>query len=456
MGWGPRRSWVLVAIALATCVASLGSAPRRAQIHTLGSSDPLAPYWYYCPPGLVDTGTADAQANGELCSFWLLKSFPLGGLKEPRLNETAVPGLDVLPVWSRTRGLGVTVAVLDTGVDVTSTDLAPNLLPGWNAEDGGTDTRDPTGHGTLVASIIAAAAGNGGYVGIAPEAKILPIKVMGDGWSDAAFDHAIEYALARGARVLNVSLGGLNAPIAGAAKALADARRAGALVVIAAGNDGVDLDVAGITEYPDGYGLPNTLSVADFTTRGTVAPDSNFGARHVQIASLGASLWGDYPSNPAGGYLAGSSAAAATVSGVAALLFAADPAATAAQVRRAIIVGADTGVSSLHGKVEANGLLSASSALAALADPDTTPPSRFSAGGPPFSFRLQRSTKVRFSWSAARDTELEGYRLTIDGRTTIVEPQARTTVVPLRAGVHHWSIVAYDLSGNRTSASRGR
>jgi subtilase family protein len=453
MGWGPWRSLVLVAIALATCVASLGSAPGRARVHALGS-DPLAPYWYYCPPGLIDTGTADAQANGELCSFWLLKAFPLGGLKEPRLNETAVPGLDVLPVWSRTRGLGVTVAVLDTGVDTTSADLAPNLLPGWNAQDGGTDMRDPTGHGTLVASIIASAAGNGGYIGIAPDAKILPIKVMGDEWSDAAFDRAVEYALAHGARVLNVSLGGLNAPIAGAAKALADAQRAGALVVIAAGNDGVDLDAAGNTEYPDGFGLPNTLTVADFTTRGTVAPDSNVGARHVQIASLGANLWGDYPSNPTGGYLAGSSAAAATVSGVAALLFAADPGATAAQVRRAIIVGADTSVAALHGKVEANGLLSASGALAALAEPDTIPPSRFDAAGPPFSFRLQNRASVRFSWSAARDAELEGYRLTVDGRTTIVGPQARTARVPLRAGAHRWSIVAYDLSGNGTTGDR--
>jgi subtilisin family serine protease len=456
MGWGPRRAIVLVAIVLATCVASAGSVAGYSRVHQLGSSNPVAQYWYYCPPGLIDTGTADAQANGELCSFWLLKSFPLGGLKEPRLNDIVVPGLDVLPVWSQTRGLGVTVAVLDTGVDATSADLAPNLLPGWNAEDGGSDTHDPTGHGTLVASIIAAAAGNGGYVGIAPEAKVLPIKVMGDAWSDAAFDRAVEYAIARGARVLNISLGGLNAPIAGAAKALADAQRAGALVVIAAGNDGVDLDAAGNTEYPDGYGLANTLTVADFTTRGTVAPDSNVGARHVQIASLGANLWGDYPSNPTGGYLAGSSAAAATVSGVAALLFAADPGATAAQVRRAIIVGADTGVSALHGKVEANGLLSASGALAALADPDTTPPARFTADGPPFSFRLQRRATERFSWSPARDAELEGYRLTIDGRTRIVGPEGRTALVPLRPGAHRWSIVAYDLSGNSTSASRGR
>ena len=102
--------------------------------------------------------------------------------------------------------------------------------------------------------------------------------------------------------------------------------------MIAAGNDGVDLDNPRNTESPDGYGLSNTLTVANFTTRNTLAADSNYGARHVQIASLGTVLWGDYPRNATGGYLGGSSAAAAATSGVAALLFAADPAATAAQV----------------------------------------------------------------------------------------------------------------------------
>jgi subtilisin family serine protease len=328
-------------------------------------------YWYSCPAGLMQTGTADALANGQYCAFWLLRSFPRGGAQQPQLNETAVPGLDVLPVWQRTRGAGVTVAVVDTGVDTRSPDLAPNLLRGWNFYGGNRNVSDKAGHGTLIASIIGAPAGNGGYVGIAPEAKILPIKVMGGDsgteWSDRAVVRGIELAARRGAKVINLSLGGLDAPIAGIQEALAAARRAGALVVIAAGNDGVDLDDGRHTESPDGYGLPNTLTVANFTNRGALADDSNYGSRHVQIASLGAVLWGDYPGNPSGGYLGGSSAAAATVSGVAALLFAADPNATAAQVRRAIIVGANRDVPALRGKVQANGLLSASGALAALA-----------------------------------------------------------------------------------------
>lgn len=448
---------------LLTAIALLLGGGRATAVHGGASPGPLgaagsdSAYWYSCPPGLVETGSADALANGRYCAFWLLKSFPLGGATASELNATAVPALDVLPVWTRTRGAGVTVAVVDTGVDRGSADLAPNLLPGWNAYDGNGDTADRVGHGTVIASVIAAPAGNGGYVGIAPDAKLLPVKVMGGSsgqdWSDGAVVRGIEYALAKGAKVVNLSIGGLNTPIAGIEKALADARRAGALVVIAAGNDGVDLDDPRYTESPDGYGLPNTLTVANFTTRNTLATDSNYGPRHVQIAALGTVLWGDYPGSATGGYLGGSSAAAAATSGVAALLFAADPSATAAEVRRAIIVGANTDSSAVRGKVEANGLLSATGALAALARPDATPPSAFSVEGPAFAFRSRGAAPVRFAWHPSSDPELEGYSLTVDGRTTILPPAATDFRAVLRSGLHRWRVSAYDLSGNRTPAT---
>jgi hypothetical protein len=447
---------VLVAIAISWGAAG-ASVSSSSALGLRTSTASQSAYWYYCPPGLVQTGTADALANGRYCAFWLLKSFPLGGDDAPTLDATAVPGLDVLPVWRRTRGAGVTVAVVDTGVDPASADLAPNLLSGRNFYDGNHDTSDPAGHGTVIASVIGAPAGNGGYVGIAPDARLLPVKVMGgasgQNWSDAALVHGIEYALARGARVVNLSLGGLNTPITGIDKALADAQRAGALVVIAAGNDGANLDDPRNTESPDGYGLSNTVTVADFTTRNTLATDSNYGARHVQIASLGADLWGDYPGNPTGGYLGGTSAAAATVSGVAALLFAADPSATAAQVRRAIILGANKAVPALQGKVEANGLLSATGALAALANPDSTPPSAFHADGPTFTFRSRGRATINLAWLPAADPELEGYSLTLDGRRTTLPTGQTNYRALLRPGLHHWRVSAYDLSGNSTDAT---
>ena len=75
-----------------------------------------APY-YYCPAGLVATGTADGDATGSNCSFWLLPSYPRGGSASPAENAHPLPGLDVLPVWSRTRGLlGREVPLLEAQV----------------------------------------------------------------------------------------------------------------------------------------------------------------------------------------------------------------------------------------------------------------------------------------------------------------------------------------------------
>src|SRR4051794_18557221 len=168
-----RRLTHCALLALLAAIAfSLGgaraSATQDGRLGPLGVANSDSAYWYYCAPGLVQTGTTDPLANGRYCAFWLLKSFPLGGDTAPALNSTGVPGLDVLPVWRLTRGAGVTVAVVDTGVDRSSADLGPNLLAGRNTYADNGDTADSAGHGTVIASVIAAPAGNGGYVGIAP------------------------------------------------------------------------------------------------------------------------------------------------------------------------------------------------------------------------------------------------------------------------------------------------
>ena len=437
------RSTVAGLAAAFACFASLFAfvGPARAE-------------YYYCPLGLLETGTADTLANGSNCSYWLLPSFPSSKTGVP------VPGLDVLPVWQQTQGAGVTVAVIDTGVDPRQGDFATNLMAGWNFFDANADTTDGAAHGTLLASVIAAAAGNGSYVGIAPRATILPVKIMGgpggQQWSSRTPAAAVRYAIDHGARVLNCSWGGLNIdPIPGMANALAAAAEADALVVFSAGNDGVNLeDAHRYVEQPnaEAYGLPNTLTVANFSNTGTLAPDSNYGARHVQIASLGDALWGDYPNSMSGGSVGGTSAAAATVSGVAALLFAADPAATAARVRRAIIVGANQGDPTLRRTNEAGGLLSATGALAALAHPDTAAPLPFRALGPAERFRLSGRRTVTLRWSPSRDSELEGYKVTFAGRTFIVPPTRTQIRRALAGGTYNWSVRAYDLSDNETTA----
>jgi subtilisin family serine protease len=328
--------------------------------------------FYYCQDGLVDTSTDDALANGSNCAFWLLGAFPSGGSDESELDQSSLPGLDVLPVWATTQGAGVTVAVLDTGVDPASFDGQTNLLVGRNLYENSSDTSDQDGHGTLVASIIGAETGNGGYVGIAPQARLLPVKIMGGGsdgtrLSGRAAVAGIYYAIRRGARVINCSFGSFGASMPGMAAALKAAAHADVLVVIAAGNEHASLDQAGTLFAPDGAGLTNTVTVANVAaTSGRLSPGSNWGPRHVQVASLGDYLYGDFPGSEDGGYLGGTSAAAATVSGVAALLRAAFPHTTAVQVARAISQGS-TPLAALHGKVGSGGLVSATGALRVLA-----------------------------------------------------------------------------------------
>ena len=383
---------------------------------------PARAEYYYCPLGLVETGTADTLANGSNCAYWLLPSFP------SRKTGVPVPGLDVLPVWQQTQGAGVTVAVIDTGVDPRQGDFATNLMAGWNFFDATADTTDGAAHGTLLASVIAAAAGNGSYVGIAPRATILPVKIMGGpGGSSgrrATPAAAVRYAIDHGARVLNCSWGGLNIdPIPGMANALAAAAKADALVVFSAGNDGVNLEDTHLyVEQPnaEAYGLPNTLTVANFSNTGTLAPDSNYGARHVQIASLGNGLWGDYPNSISGGSVGGTSAAAATVSGVAASCSpptqAMRPGSPRDHRRR------QPRRSNSPADERGGGAALGHGALAALAHPDTAAPLPFRALGPAKRFRLSGRRTVTLRWSPSRDSELEGYKVTFAGRTFIVPP----------------------------------
>jgi len=151
-------------------------------------------------------------------------------------------------VWPLTRGAGVTVAVLDSGVQADLPDLRAAVLPGGDTTGAGTngmtDDMEPLGHGTSMAALIAGQGAAGGVLGIAPAAKILPVRVGGDGLpaggTDASIAAGIRYAAGHGARVINMSLGGV-APSASACDlveqdAVTYALQHNVVVVAAAGN----------------------------------------------------------------------------------------------------------------------------------------------------------------------------------------------------------------------------
>jgi len=169
------------------------------------------------------------------------------------------------------------IAVVDTGVDLTHPDLAGQLVTGTDLVEPGTDPLDENGHGTHVAGIAVAATNNGiGIAGASPAAKVMPIRVLdGQGAGDpTTIAEGIDWAVANGARVINLSLGGtgLSARLLKGGQingAIRRAYAAGAVVVAAAGNDG-----AALRSYR--FGVP-VIVVNAVDSSGTVAEFSNYG-----------------------------------------------------------------------------------------------------------------------------------------------------------------------------------
>ena len=232
-------------------------------------------------------------------------------------QQWALPRLRLPQVWGDTDGSGVTVAVIDTGVDTTHPDLVDNLVPGIAVTGGGAgdNVTDGHGHGTHVAGIIAAVADNAiGVAGVAPGASILPVKSLDDtgaGWSSDVAEGIVR-AVDRGAAVINLSLSsGGDSPVV--ADAVSYARSQGAVLVAAAGNA---RQRGNPTAYP--AALPGVIGVAATDVGDNDAAFSNTGD-YVDLAAPGVAIRSALPGGNYGN-LSGTSMAAPHVAGVAALL----------------------------------------------------------------------------------------------------------------------------------------
>ena len=242
------------------------------------------------------------------------------------------------------------VAVVDTGVQASHEDLTGSVLTGWDftvSEPAGRagGTTDPRGHGTHVAGIIAAHRDNRlGGTGVAPGAKILPVRVLdteGMGWaSDIA--RGIVWAADHGADIINLSLGGAD----GAefyTEAVRYARSRGAVVVAAAGNEA---EYGNPVVYP--AAVPEAIAVAAVDADGRRALFSSYGY-WVDIAAPGTGILAPCPVGSAtcpasgSGYAqrSGTSMAAPHVAGAAALVLGSEPGLTPAQVEATLMGTAD-------------------------------------------------------------------------------------------------------------------
>ncbi|BBH63798.1 hypothetical protein ACTI_04830 [Actinoplanes sp. OR16] len=227
--------------------------------------------------------------------------------------------MNVAPAWQKSTGQGVTVAVIDTGVDAGHPDLAANVLSGYDAiaNTAGTSS-DGNGHGTHVAGTIAAVTGNGvGISAVAPDVKILPVKVLAANGSGYMSDTAegIVWAADNGAQVINMSLGS-TAKVAAVTNAIAYARSKGVTVVAAAGNSRAS---GSPTSYPGAD--EGVIAVAATDSADRYASYSNAGG-YVDVAAPGSGIISTYPTALGSQYVGmnGTSMASPHVAAVAALL----------------------------------------------------------------------------------------------------------------------------------------
>lgn len=205
-----------------------------------------------------------------------------------RSQQWALTALKAETVHQTTKGSGVTVAVVDTGVKSSHADLSGRVLSGVDYVAPGTSANDESGHGTHVAGIIAAVQNNSrGVAGMAPSSKILPVRVLDRNGSGTTANVAkgILYAASHGAKVINLSLA-TTAQSTAMQSAVANAISKNVLVVAAAGNSGCGL-LGGSPIYPAAY--PGVVGVAAVTQSLSRASFSSCGS-WVDVAAPGASI----------------------------------------------------------------------------------------------------------------------------------------------------------------------
>lgn len=274
-------------------------------------------------------------------------------------TQAGLQQLGMPKAWDRTTGdPSVIIAVVDSGVDASVPDLQGALVPGTDIFGHDEDPADENGHGTEVASVIAARSNNAqGVAGYCWACKVMPIRVLDANGAGSSGDvaTAILYAVAHGAKVINLSLSG-DFPSVAVDAAISQARAAGVVVVAAAGNQtsfGQDLTRP---QYP--AATLGVVSVGAVRTDETLYSFS-FRGSWVDVAAPGchvtvrAGLKGG-GINPT---FCGTSSAAPAVSGLLGLAFSVSPAVTGATLETELLATAkQTGIATAAGRVDAAAL----------------------------------------------------------------------------------------------------
>jgi subtilisin family serine protease len=349
--------------------------------------------------------------------------------------------------WDTTMGRGVTIAVLDSGVNVNHPDLKDRLVPGYNLYNGNTDVTDVCGHGTPVAGTAAATGNNAtGVAGVAGAASIMPLRIA---YTDSTGCHAyfstiangITYAADHGVKLANISYTG----IAGSSSVLSAARymnSKGGLVFVSAGNNNIDENVT-----PD----PSLVVVSATDSSDNKASFSSWG-NFVTISAPGTYIW---TTNNSLGYSQwqGTSFSAPVVAGVAALMMAARPDLSGSQIQSllystAVDLGA-VGRDPVFGYGRVDAAAAVRAAVAYQAPVDTTPPVA-SIAAP-----LANSTvsgNVTVNVNASDNAGVARVDLTVNGTVVATDATAPYSFswnsTGVANGMANLVAIAYDAAGN--------
>jgi thermitase len=293
--------------------------------------------------------------------------------------------IDVVRAWDQGfRGdRRVIVAVIDTGIDWDHPDLMANLwtnpreiagngkdddangfvddIRGWNFVANTANSRDDNRHGTHCAGTIGGLGNNGvGVAGVNWQVSLVPVKFL-DGSGSGTLENAvnaINYARTIGVHVMSNSWGGGGFSEA-LFKSIQATRDAGILFVAAAGNDGRNND--DVPTYPSTYDVDNIVSVAASDNQDKPASFTSYGRRTVHVAAPGVQIYSTTPNNGYA-YLSGTSMATPHVAGIAALMMAADPSWSYAEIKRRLIATSDP-AGPLRRKVVSRGRVNAWNAI---------------------------------------------------------------------------------------------
>ncbi|MES2758926.1 MAG: S8 family serine peptidase [Pseudomonadota bacterium] len=355
--------------------------------------------------------------------------------------------------WDIAEGAGVTIAILDSGVDTAHPDLAPNLVAGYNSYSNNTDVADVCGHGTGVAGTAAAATNNAiGVAGMAGRAKIMPVRIAYLDASNGCYAYystvssGLTWAADHGARIANISYSGASgsASVQSAAQYM---KSKGGLVFVSAGNTGTD----------QGMTPTSAMVVVSATdSNDAKASWSSFG-NFVTLASPGAGIWS---TTRGGSYQAwnGTSFASPLAAGVAAVMMAAGPALSATQVEgllysTALDLGA-AGRDPLFGYGRVNAAAAVAAAASTVIVADTVAPSAL-IGAPLGSSSV--SGQVAVDASASDNVGVVRVELQVNGTTVAADTAApygfSWDSTGTANGMASLVAVAVDAAGNRGASA---